>query len=141
MINFSAIDVGLPHKKYLDKIRIWLSNVIIEEGKILGELNYVFCTDEHLHKINLEFLDHDTYTDIITFPATEDNEIISSEIYISLDRIKDNSHILNTNHNSELLRVIVHGVLHLIGYDDKSDEESKLMRIKENLYINKFVNI
>jgi len=138
MIVFATVDVALPDKIDLKKLQIWLSKVIINEGKIPGEINYVFCTDNYLHKINLDFLQHDTFTDIITFPTSEDNEIISSDLFISLDRIKDNSKAFDIELESEFLRVVVHGILHLIGYNDKTKEQVLLMRKMENDYINKY---
>lgn len=138
MITFTTVDVILPDRIDLKKLRSWLSKVIIDEGKKLGEINYVFCTDEYLHKINLDFLQHDTFTDIITFPTSENKEIISSELFISLDRIKENSNTLNINFDLEYLRVVVHGILHIIGYNDKTKEQILLMRKKENYYINQY---
>jgi len=141
MIIFTSIDIILPQNIDFGKLESWIEGVIIEEGKTLGEINYVFCNDDYLHKINLDFLQHDTFTDIITFPTTDDKEIISSEIFISLDRVKDNSIVLSTDFKSEFLRVVVHGILHLVGYDDKTKQQAKLMREKENIYINKFFEI
>jgi rRNA maturation RNase YbeY len=113
----------------------WLENAIKNEGKIAGELSYVFCDDEYLHKINLEYLNHDTYTDIITFDYTEAN-IIAGDIFISIDRVKENAKTFNTLFENELSRVIIHGILHLMGYKDKTEEESTLMRVKEDFYLN-----
>ena len=141
MIIFTSIDIILPQNIDFGKLESWIEGVIIEEGKTLGEINYVFCNDDYLHKINLDFLQHDTFTDIITFPTTDDKEIISSEIFISLDRVKDNSIVLSTDFKSEFLRVVVHGILHLVGYDDKTKQQAKLMREKENIYINKFLEV
>ncbi len=141
MITFTTIDIDLPIKVDFNKIRNWLVGLINEEGKTLGEINYVFCNDSYLHKINLEFLQHDTLTDIITFPTTNDSEIISSDLFISVDRIMENSELLKLDLNSEFLRVIVHGILHLLGYDDKTEKQILLMREKENTYISKFKNI
>lgn len=138
MIVFTTVDVVLSDKIDLEKLQTWLSKVIIDEGKIPGEINYIFCTDNYLHKINLDFLQHDTFTDIITFPTSEDNEIISSDLFISLDRIKDNSKALEIDFHSEFLRVVVHGLLHLIGYNDKTKEQILLMRKMENNYINQY---
>ncbi len=138
MIVFTTVDVVLSDKIALEKLQTWLSKVIIDEGKIPGEINYIFCTDNYLHKINLDFLQHDTFTDIITFPTSEDNEIISSDLFISLDRIKDNSKALEIDFHSEFLRVVVHGLLHLIGYNDKTKEQILLMRKMENNYINQY---
>ncbi len=139
MIFFTSTDNVLPKNIDFGKVESWIRGVIIDEGKTLGEINYMFCNDDYLHKINLDFLQHDTFTDIITFPTTEDKEIISSEIFISLDRVKDNSITLGADFKSEFLRVVVHGILHLVGYDDKTKQQAKLMREKENIYINKFL--
>lgn len=116
------------------KIKKWLKNTIIEEKTKLGDINYIFCSDEQLLKINIEYLNHDFYTDIITFDYRK-NDTISGDIFISIDRIKENSGINNTNFEDELNRVLVHGILHIIGYKDKSPEDSKLMRKKENYYL------
>lgn len=113
----------------------WVEKTIQNEGKIVGELSFVFCDDEYLHKINLEYLNHDTYTDIITFDYTEAN-IISGDIFISIDRVKENAIAFNVLFENELSRVIIHGVLHLMGYKDKTEEESTLMRAKEDFYLN-----
>ena len=139
MIFFTSTDNVLPKNIDFGKVESWIRGVIIDEGKTLGEINYMFCNDDYLHKINLDFLQHDTFTDIITFPTTEDKEIISSEIFISLDRVKDNSITLGADFKSEFLRVVVHGILHLVGYDDKTKQQADLMREKENIYINKFL--
>lgn len=141
MINFEIVDVEFPLELNFREIRKWLTRVIVEEEKIEGELNYQICSDSYLHKINLEFLNHDTFTDIITFSSTEVDNIISGEIYLSLDRVVENSNEIKTELIEELKRVIVHGVLHLIGFKDKSKEEAELMRNKENYYLGKFKNI
>ncbi len=141
MIFFTSTDNVLPKNIDFGKVESWIRGVIIDEGKTLGEINYMFCNDDYLHQINLDFLQHDTFTDIITFPTTEDKEIISSEIFISLDRVKDNSITLGADFKSEFLRVVVHGILHLVGYDDKTKQQAKLMREKENIYINKFLEV
>jgi rRNA maturation RNase YbeY len=140
MINFDFGNVGIPEEINLKPIRLWLQKVIEEENKIVGELNYQFCSDKDLHKVNVKFLDHDTLTDIITFPTTDSNKIISGEIYLSLDRVKDNSDDLGVEFEQELKRVIVHGVLHLLEYKDKSEAEANQMRAKENYYLNKFID-
>jgi rRNA maturation RNase YbeY len=118
---------------------IWISNAIKKEGKNIGEINYVFCSDEYLHKINLEYLDHDTYTDIITFNYCEE-DIISADIFISVDRVQENSKLFKVSFNNELHRVIVHGILHLLGYDDKSEEDKNVMRAKEDFYLSLLSN-
>ena len=117
-------------------ISSWITDTIKEEEKQLEEISYIFCTDDYLLKINQEHLDHDTYTDIITFDYTEDG-IISSEIYISADRVRENAKNLGVAALDEMHRVIIHGVLHLCGYKDKSDLQSQEMRGKENYYLRK----
>ena len=111
-------------------IQQWILQVIHRENRSLDTITYIFCSDEYLHKINVEYLNHDTYTDIITFSLSE--EEIESDIFISIDRIKENAKELNVNFETELHRVIIHGVLHLCGYKDKSKEEQELMTVKEN---------
>ena len=117
-------------------ISSWITDTIKEEEKQLEEISYIFCTDDYLLKINQEHLNHDTYTDIITFDYTE-NGIISSEIYISADRVRENAKNLGVAALDEMHRVIIHGVLHLCGYKDKSDLQSQEMRGKENYYLRK----
>ena len=117
-------------------ISSWITDTIKEEEKQLEEISYIFCTDDYLLKINQEHLNHDTYTDIITFDYTE-NGIISSEIYISVDRVRENAKNLGVAALDEMHRVIIHGVLHLCGYKDKSDLQSQEMRGKENYYLRK----
>ena len=112
-------------------IATWLSAVIVSENKTLGEINYIFCDDEYLHKINLEYLNHDTLTDIISFDYTMGNEV-GGDIFVSVERVLDNSKDYNTSFEDELKRVLVHGVLHYCGYKDKSEEDEALMRSKEN---------
>jgi len=108
--------------------------VVKQEGKHIGEINFIFCDDEFLHKINLEFLEHDSYTDIITFDYSVGDELIS-EIYISVERVKENAPDYSESFEEELDRVVIHGMLHLCGYKDKSDEEEAIMREKENYYL------
>ncbi len=119
-----------------EKTSNWLQKIANKEGFIVAAINYIFCSDEYLHKINLEYLNHDTYTDIITFDNSEDNEeneqVLEGDIFISIDRVKENSAELKTPFEQEIHRVMVHGLLHLVGYDDHSDEDEKLMREKED---------
>jgi rRNA maturation RNase YbeY len=109
----------------------WLEKVCGMEQKSLGEISLIFCSDEYLLKMNIEHLEHDYYTDIITFDYTE-GVVVSGDLFISVDRVNDNANDLNVSRETELNRVVVHGVLHLIGYGDKSEDEAKLMRRKEN---------
>jgi probable rRNA maturation factor len=117
------------------KFKSWLKKVAEKEGFSINNLNYIFCSDEYLHKINLEYLDHDTYTDIITFDNSDDETIIEGDIFISIERVRDNSQTLNTVFEEELKRVIVHGLLHLCGYDDHTPEDKAEMRLLESEYI------
>lgn len=112
----------------------WIKTVITKENKTLGEINYIFCTDEYLLEKNQTFLNHNTYTDIITFDYSEENQI-SGDIFISIERVKENARKFAVEFETELKRVMIHGVLHLIGYKDKSEDEQKLMREKENYYL------
>ena len=123
--------------KNLTNYETWLDQVSNLEGKVINELGYVFCSDEYLIKINQQYLNHNTYTDIITFDYCE-GVLINGEIYISTDRIKENAANYKVEFHTELLRVMVHGLLHLIGYPDKSDDDKKIMRSKEDFYIKKF---
>ncbi len=108
----------------------WIQKIVRKEGKQCGDLLYFFCTDKHLLKINKEFLDHDTYTDIITFDYSAGKKI-SGEIYISVERVKENAAIYEQAFNDELKRTIIHGILHLCGYSDKTELQKKEMRRKE----------
>lgn len=111
--------------------KIWLQQVIRKEGKVPGDISYIFCDDEYMLVRNNAFLNHDTYTDIITFDECVGN-VVSGSILISLDRVEENAKQFGKTFENELLRVVVHGTLHLCGYKDKSDDEAKLMRQKEN---------
>jgi rRNA maturation RNase YbeY len=129
MINFNyETDFTLDNE---EAIAAWLTNVITSENKKEGEINYIFCDDEYLHKINLEYLNHDTLTDIISFDYTMGNEI-SGDVFVSIERVKDNAKDFNVVFEEELKRVLVHGVLHYCGYKDKGEAEELLMRSKED---------
>lgn len=117
----------------------WIEELIVEEEKKLGDITYIFCDDEYLLEINKQYLQHDYYTDIITFDYVK-GKIISGDIFVSLQRISDNSSTLAIPFEKELLRVTAHGVLHLCGYKDKTEDEEKLMRSKENYYLEKYYN-
>ena len=108
----------------------WISRIIQSEGFDEGEINYIFCDDEYLHKINVEYLDHDTLTDIISFDYTVGN-LIQGDIFVSVERVKDNANDFNVSFEEELKRVLSHGVLHYCGYKDKSPKDEALMRSKE----------
>jgi len=118
------------------ELKRWIKKVIASENKEMGEINYIFCSDEYLLERNIKYLDHDTLTDIITFNYCK-GKIITSDIMISIDRVKENSTIFDNSFSEELHRVMIHGILHLIGYDDKTEKEKILMREKENFYLKK----
>ena len=113
----------------------WLGEVSLSEGKQISQLSYIFCDDSYLHKINLEFLKHDTYTDIITFDNSSGDEL-NADLYISVDRVEENASNYSVSFQNELSRVIVHGLLHLCGYTDKDEHAIDQMRKKENKYLN-----
>lgn len=113
----------------------WLNELISLEGKKTGKINYIFCSDDRLLKVNQDYLQHDYYTDIITFDYVKGKNI-SADIFVSLPRIFDNAEKLAKNFNQEFHRVLAHGILHLCGYKDKSEEEIKIMRQKEDFYLN-----
>ena len=114
-----------------EKVASWISVIISNENLEEGELSYIFCDDEYLHKLNVEFLKHDTLTDIISFDNSLGNQI-NGDIFISVERVKENASTFNTTFENELHRVIIHGVLHYCGYKDKTKKDADLMRVKEN---------
>jgi probable rRNA maturation factor len=134
MISFNYVtDFSLENEPQLSQ---WISSVIEEEDFREGEINYIFCDDAYLINLNVEFLDHDTLTDIISFDYTMGKEI-SGDIYISVERVEDNAKDFKVDFNAELNRVMVHGVLHYCGYKDKTETDAELIRTKENYYLNK----
>ncbi len=120
------------------KIRSWIKTIIESEKKKPGELNFVFTSDEEVLKTNIQFLKHNTYTDIITFDYCE-GKTINGDIIISIERVEENAGKFKVDFKTELKRVIIHGVLHLCGYKDKSEKDSSLMRSKENSALKKFI--
>ncbi len=108
----------------------WLSQVILSESKKEGDINYIFCDDDYLHKINMEYLDHDTLTDIISFDYSVGNEL-HGDIFVSVERVADNAKDFEVSFDEELKRVLVHGILHYAGYKDKSEQDELKMRQKE----------
>ena len=122
-----------------EDLNLWLNSVITEENMVIGELVYVLCNDEYLLKKNIQFLNHNNLTDVITFDYSGD-KIISGDILISTERVVENSKIFNVNYLTELNRVMVHGLLHLLDYKDKNEQDANTMREKENYYLNKFAN-
>jgi len=119
------------------KLREWLKATIIAEGYTLSELNYIFCSDTYLLAMNQQYLDHDTYTDVITFDNSELKDVIVGDIFISIDRIRENAAQFSGNETDELHRVMIHGALHLLGYKDKTKADKNLMTEKENFYLAK----
>ena len=113
------------------KIASWVQHIIVSEGYTVGEVGYIFCNDSYLNNINKEFLNHDTLTDIISFDYCLGKQV-NGEIYISIERVTDNAKLYQVSFENELSRVIIHGVLHFLGYSDKTPEEKKGMRLKEN---------
>ena len=133
MINYFFENI--EEKEIQPKISEWLENLIISEEKKPGTINYIFCDDEHLLQVNRDFLQHDYYTDIITFDYVK-GKTISGDIFVSLPRISDNASTLSKNPEEEFRRVLAHGILHLCGYKDKTEYEQREMRSKEDFYLN-----
>ena len=131
MISFQGVDVDVPvmNREVLKK---WINGFGGSYGKVVGELYYLFCSDEYLYKMNVEVLRHDFYTDIITFQSNDNDTVLSGEIYISIDRVKENALALGLRYEDELNRVMAHGVLHLMGFKDKTDEDAIMMRQQED---------
>ena len=139
MLSFCKVGRGkgsayTPNEEVYSK---WISEVISSENKSEGEINYIFCDDEYLLEINQQYLDHDTLTDIISFDYSMGNEI-HGDVYISIERVKENAVDFNVSFEEELKRVLVHGVLHYCGYKDKTDSDEQLMRSKEDEKISMF---
>lgn len=135
-ISFFEEDI---HYKLKDKLKVkqWIKDTIAAEGYKLDELTYVFCSDAYLLQINQQYLNHDTYTDIITFDNSSVDKVITGDIFISIDRIRENAAKFNQSVTDELHRVIIHGALHLLGYKDKTATDSKNMTQMEDKYLDK----
>jgi rRNA maturation RNase YbeY len=118
-----------------EKLTAWIERMVQEGGKELVEINYIFCSDEYLYQMNVEYLAHDTYTDIITFDNSEYEEEIEGDIFISIDRVAENAKELGISFDRELQRVLAHGVLHLLGQGDKTEAEAQQMRQKEDFWL------
>jgi probable rRNA maturation factor len=123
---------AVPGKRIL---RRWLENAIREESWVPGAINFIICNDEYLFKMNKKYLKQKMLTDILTFPMAEEGNTVSADIYISIDRVRDNSKKFKVQVKKELARVMIHGILHLMGYDDHEEEGKKKMRDKEDLYL------
>lgn len=129
MILFNYVnDFSLQNEEVVAN---WILKVLTKEGYECGDVNYIFCDDEYLHKLNVQYLNHDTLTDIISFDNTTSKEV-SGDIFISTERVEENAALYKVSFKEELYRVIIHGMLHFMGYKDKTTEEAEEMRIKEN---------
>ena len=137
VVKFHSIDVN-PGLKQKIKLKHFIKFLFSSEERELNSIDYIFCSDEYLLSFNRQFLQHDYYTDILTFDLSKENEAIIAEIYISTDRVKENASINNTTYLNELRRVVFHGALHLCGYLDKTENEKELMTLKENNYLEQF---
>lgn len=136
MASINFFSQTLPFKvPFPRKTSSWIKSTIRKEKHKLKELNFIFCTDGELYEINVQYLRHKTFTDIITFDNSEEKGLIEGDIYISIDRVKENATSLGNPFRAELNRVIIHGVLHLLGYKDKSPAHKKEMRKKEDAYL------
>lgn len=135
-INFFEEGIGFTLKDKA-KVRAWVTDTVIAEGYRLKELNYIFCSDEYLLQINQQYLNHDTLTDIVTFDNSEIPGSITGDIFISIERIRENASKFNVSERDELHRVIIHGALHLLGYTDKSKADKAKMTEKEDFYLTK----
>lgn len=136
-INFFTEDIPFNLPKKL-KRKQWLKSIALSESFLITELNYIFCSDDYLHQMNVDYLNHDTYTDIITFDNSEEETKIEGDVFISVDRVRENAAKHNITEELELSRVISHGLFHLMGYKDKSKQEALKMRSKEEYAIELF---
>ncbi|MBO7461924.1 MAG: rRNA maturation RNase YbeY [Bacteroidales bacterium] len=132
--NFEDVELALPDEQSLTA---WIDFAVNNEDCFTGNLSYIFCSDEYLWSMNKQYLGHDYYTDIITFDYVED-KYVSGDMFISYDRIVDNAQKFNVSRETELLRVMIHGVMHLVGYDDQTDEQEAEIHRKEDFYIDVF---
>lgn len=133
-INFFSEDTDFKPKQK-GKIRDWVKATAQSEGRATGELNFVFCSDAYLLTINKQYLNHHTLTDIITFDNAEQKHVLSGDVFISIDRVRDNATTYGVSEKDELHRVIIHGILHLCGYRDKSASDQEVMREREDFYL------
>ncbi|WP_140937909.1 rRNA maturation RNase YbeY [Sphingobacterium lumbrici] len=136
-ISFFSEDIDFTIKEK-QKVREWIGLTTKNEGfERISDLNFIFCSDDYLLEINKQYLNHDTYTDIVTFDSSEDEDVIAGDIFISVERIRENARKFEVTERDELHRVIIHGVLHLCGYYDKKKDDKELMTKKENEYLGK----
>ncbi|MCF2507088.1 rRNA maturation RNase YbeY [Dyadobacter sp. CY107] len=134
MLHFFTENVDFDLLRPL-KTKKWIKNTSISEGYEISELNYIFCNDEYLLEINKQYLDHDYFTDIITFDNSEEDNVIEGDIYISVDRVRENAATFHADFETEMRRVLIHGLLHLMGYDDADEKLKAAMRAKEDQYL------
>jgi probable rRNA maturation factor len=139
MIQFTNQEITFKLKNKL-RIKEWVRSILSDERKKIGDISYVFCSDDYLLQMNMKYLKHQTLTDIITFEYNQD-EKVSGDIFISLDRVKENSRRFSKSFYEELGRVMAHGILHLAGYKDKTEVDKIIMTEKENKYLNTFPNL
>lgn len=137
MVSFFSEDIDFKVVNPL-KTKKWIKNASFSEGYEVSQLNYIFCSDEYLLEINKQYLDHDYFTDIITFDNSEEDKELEGDIYISVDRVRDNAETFHTDFDSEMRRVLIHGLLHLVGYEDLSEALKTAMRAKEDEYLRLF---
>lgn len=137
MVSFFSEDIDFKVVNPL-KTKKWIKNASFSEGYEVSQLNYIFCSDEYLLEINKQYLDHDYFTDIITFDNSEEDKQLEGDIYISVDRVRDNAETFHTDFDSEMRRVLIHGLLHLVGYEDSSEALKTAMRAKEDEYLRLF---
>jgi rRNA maturation RNase YbeY len=138
-ITFNSADVKIPIQNR-NGFKTGIFKVFIIEGYTLKYLSYIFCSDIYLLELNKKYLKHNFYTDILTFLISEKDQPIESEIYISVDRVKENAEFFNVPYQNELLRVMIHGALHLCGYDDQTEKAKKQMQQKEDFYIQYYID-
>jgi probable rRNA maturation factor len=138
-VQFYSLD-RKPALKERTRLKLFIENIFTQEKKKLGNLSYIFCSDEHLLGINKDFLKHDFYTDVITFDLSTTKIETEGEVYLSVDRIKDNAKQLGVSFKEEFHRVILHGALHLCGYKDKKRADTLIMRQKEEAYLKSYFN-
>jgi rRNA maturation RNase YbeY len=136
-ITFHNHDVSFALKNKL-LLKTFLASIFTMEGYSFRSVNYIFCNDTFLHALNKQYLQHDTFTDILTFSLSETSLPIIAEIYISIDRVKENAVLIKTSFYQEIMRVMIHGILHLCGYDDHSPYQKKKMRQREDFYISRY---
>ena len=137
-IHFFTEEIPFTLKEKLNRKR-WLTKIATNAGFKIKELNYVFCSDEYLYQMNRDYLKHDTYTDIITFDNSESKDDIEGDIFVSIDRVRENAKTHTQEVETEMNRVLAHGLLHLMGYKDKTQDEAALMRLKEEESIKLYV--